>query len=170
MSLKIAFTGAESTGKTTLVNELVKHFPDVPLLTSFTRSVPNYLDKSSDVQKQLMAAYTSKLLEFSSTGFICDRTIFDVCAYSIVKGVWSQEYIDGVLELYSHTSVFPDYIFYTPIEFPMVQDGGRPEGTRVAIDEAIHMLINKHAETEYITVRGSVEQRMETILRAIQGG
>lgn len=168
VSLKIAFTGAESTGKTTLVNGLCKKYPDLEVITSFTRSIPNYLDKTSDVQKQLLAVYTKRLMDVASKGFICDRTLFDVCAYSMVKGVWTDSYVRGVLDMYTRTSIFPDYLFYTPIEFPMVQDGGRPEGTREFIDGYIQEFLEEHAPVDFIVLTGSVEERMATINRVIK--
>lgn len=166
--MKIAFTGAESTGKTTLLRELQGNFPDLVPIEGVTRNVKNYLNKSNDVQKNILASYAATLMEHAKTGFICDRTIFDVCAYSIVKEVWDYKYVDSVLTNYVKTNIFPDYLFYTPIEFPMVQDGGRPEGTREAIDAEIKRMIDKYADNEYITLTGGVEKRVETILRAIR--
>lgn len=168
MSLKIAFTGAEATGKTTLALELSKKLPHLEVVKP-TRMVDGYLTKTEDIQKQILVTHIEVLMQRLEEGFICDRTLFDVCAYSMVKGVWDDNYVKGILEMYSRTKIFPDYVFYTPIEFDFVQDGGRPEGTREAIDGYIKSYLDTYASTEYITVRGSVEERMETILRAIQG-
>ena len=162
----IAFTGAESTGKTTLVNALHEKYPDLVVVTNLTRSVDGYLNKSDDIQKQIMAAYVSKLtsvLCFDNKNFLCDRTLFDVCAYSKVKGVWDDSYIKGVLGMYKHTRIFPEYLFYLPIEFPMVQDGGRPEGTRNQIDAAIKGFLDEHCPMSYDTITGGVEERVQKI-------
>lgn len=168
MNWKIAFTGAESTGKTTLALELQKVLPQLEVIKP-TRKVKGYLEKSDEIQKQILATHISTCMELVNQGFICDRTLFDVCAYSKVKGVWEDGYIRGILEMYSKTRIFPDFIFYTPIEFPFEQDGGRPEGTREEIDKFIHEYLVEHASAEYITLKGSVEERMETILSAIKG-
>ena len=167
MGLKIAFTGAEATGKTTLALELKKNLVNLEVIKP-TRMVRNYLEKSDDIQKQIMAVYIDALMERADKGFICDRTLFDVCAYSLVKGVWDRSYIDGILAMYARTKIFPDFIFYTPIEFDFVQDGGRPEGTREQVDSYIIELLMAHAPTDYVAVLGTVEERMDTILSTIR--
>lgn len=165
--IKIAFTGAECTGKTTLALLVQKEmFPNVEVIKP-TRMVKNYLGKSDDIQKQILVTYVEELMKRVKDGFICDRMLFDVCAYSMVKGVWTTSYVDRVLSEYTKTKIYPDYIFYTPIEFEFKQDGGRPEGTRDDIDNYIRSYLKKYAAVEYIELRGGIEKRMGVIKEVV---
>ena len=160
----VSFTGAESTGKTTLVDQLDFGLHKV---TSLTRKVPKELRGTHAGQDRILSNYLAELSLLAPQGFICDRTLFDVCAYSKVAGVWSDAEIDKVLRLYPYTSFYPDYLFYLPIEFPMVQDGGRPEGIREEIDKYIRQYVETYAP-QYYTLKGSIPQRLEEAQRIVR--
>ncbi len=61
-----------------------------------------------------------------------------------------------------------DHIFYIPIEFPIVNDGVRftDEQDRINIDLAIQKYI-KDNNLSVITVTGSIEERVKTVLAHI---
>lgn len=166
--LKVGFTGAGGTGKTTLANELSKTYPDLELLTSTTRKVAKEVRGTSEGQKQILANFISAFM-LSTEGYITDRTLIDVCAYSKVLGVWDDDYIKPILDLYADTYSFPDFLFYTPIEFPCIQDGGRIEDNadmHQQIDSAIRYFL-EYMQVDYTTLTGSVEDRMKQILSVI---
>ncbi|HYN99227.1 MAG TPA: AAA family ATPase, partial [Actinomycetota bacterium] len=56
------------------------------------------------------------------------------------------------------------HVFYLPIEFPIVLDGLRPDDPafQAEIDERLVRLLKSH-DIDYVTIKGSVEERMEQI-------
>lgn len=82
--MKIFFTGAQGSGKTTLVNELKKYLPDYEIIDSLAKDVSkkgetwtkNNLMK---FQISVLGIYLSKW--FSTDNFISSRSISDTYAY-----------------------------------------------------------------------------------------
>lgn len=131
-------------------------------VTNTTRSVPKELRGTREGQYKILGAYTSKLNEYTK-GWICDRSIFDVCAYSLLAGVWTTAEVHSILSQYSTKAYYPHYIFYLPIEFPLVQDGERPTKGREEVDEIILRLLKTYYPY-FKTVRGSITDRVDSIV------
>lgn len=103
--------------------------------------------------------------EFSKNGcsWVCDRTIIDVCSYSLLYGVWTEAVVHDMIEAWLRKPYAPTMLVYTPIEFPMIQDGNRPpEETREELDKWIRQLIVSHS-CNHIVVSGSVVERLKQI-------
>lgn len=174
--MKLALTGAHSTGKSTLLRGIVERCSDLRIGTIeevarkiIKRGFP--MGKASTpasymnfVNDQLRAERLAV-----SEGFdyiISDRTILDAVAYSLVnKDVLNSPVPDYVIqmlhEVWRIEASFYDLYVYFPIEFSMVSDGIRDEGEdyRHQIDARIEELL-RTSDVRHITVRGAPAERL----------
>jgi metallophosphoesterase superfamily enzyme len=71
------------------------------------------------------------------------------------------------MKAYLSKGYAPTLFVYTPIEFPMVQDGHRPpEETREELDKWIREIIKRHG-INHLVVSGSVVERLKQVERHI---
>lgn len=174
---RIAFTGAAGTGKTTLVEALFKlpQFKHYKRYTNVQRTLSNYLDNfphssnTNDIsQSTITGSFVLELLK--EENIICDRSLLDTFMYSEtseqVKLSEEIEYtFNKALELY-------DVIFYTPIEFTVEEDGFRDtdEDYITETDRKLQEFIKKYKNAvKIVEVNGTVEERLATILKNIEG-
>lgn len=165
---RIIFTGAQGTGKTTVLKALEERGANV--ITEVVRNLSKKGVKineagDEDGQKKIFKAYEKLLNE--NTPYISDRGLVDVLAYTMYlseKGLVPDTLVD---KQYKSLAKFMknngDIIYcYFPIEFDVVNDGVRSvdEDFRKAIDENIKFILAKLGVT-YVTVRGSQEERLE---------
>lgn len=162
----ICLIGTGSTGKSTLCRELSKVL-NIPYYPTPTRKVPPELRCKDAGQREVMKNYY-EMFEAIEGDAICDRSMFDVMAYSKAYGAWTKEYIQKEIEEYIDSFVYPDYIFYLPIEFALEMDGEREifEAKRVDVDDAIKEIM-ECSGVYYDTITGTVQQRVRRILDII---
>lgn len=172
----ITFTGAQSTGKSTLVKELKKN----PFLTqqftfidSFTRKLQQQhgatVDKGNDeMQKAMIEAHVScaKL-----DNAILDRCLLDCTAYSYYfaeRGDISQSIADESFQAMLKYRNNYDIVFYLRPEFGVISDGVRPESLEYqqAMSRIFDRLILHMPNV--ITLSGNVENRLNTIYKALR--
>ena len=163
-------SGAHSTGKSTIIEHLP---PEINRIQEVARSEINKSEKlPQDMNEQERFEFQLRVIlkqiaeEYKMEGklFVADRAIFDMLAYS--KDLHKRHYD----ELYKIVS---DHIqrewlwqvFYTPIEFPMKEDGIRPtsEKYRQKIDGRIQDLFEEF-DVIPIILRWTVQDRVSTIL------
>ena len=94
---RIGIAGAHRVGKTTLMNKLAEKLPHLIAVPTHTRTFIELVDfdwkdeKNPDLVlafQRLMAQYHVFFLKaLQPYGFICDRTIYDVLAYSLYHDV-----------------------------------------------------------------------------------
>ncbi|MBU0598723.1 ATP-binding protein [Patescibacteria group bacterium] len=138
--MKLALTGAQSTGKTTLAKELSKLF-NLPLITEQSRTVikqfnvtaPKYLKEEElpDFQWKLFASQIIE--EQSKKNFISDRcpTCFAAYASQFCKDeTFIKEYAQKI-ENYLLLVKPYDLIIYVPPMFPIEDDGIRSSSEEV---------------------------------------
>lgn len=174
--MKICLTGSHGTGKTTILNELKKlpQFKDYKFISEVLRNLGKEglpLNKESNNETQLLAFNEYIKLFILNKDFISDRGLFDVRAYT--KAAWLRGNIkDFILEYQAEVIGFYknyfDKIIYFPIEFSLELDGVRDEDLlyQEEIDDYIKRIL-KEEQIPFITVSGTVEQRLETILKNI---
>jgi len=163
--------GAHSTGKSTLLEEIRKTLPFTFTTDGFSRPVKIAKEKSSmsSVQEQIVLneltcwAYENYI---SYKNLISTRSPIDAIVYTeyYLKGLKTQH----IQDCFDKHKDNIDHIFYIPIEFPIVNDGVRftDEQDRINIDLAIQKYI-KDNNLSVITVTGSIEERVKTVLAHI---
>lgn len=170
---RIILTGAQGTGKTTLMNELTK---DGTRAISHIRATAaaNGLDTSVVTEDGQKIYFKTLKKELSSKkNFVSDRGLTCIAAYTfdgaiagnISKKVADKQYMDIV----KYHNDNPDVLLvYVPVEFDPVDDGVR--ATDVLFQAKIDYFIKNLLESSnipYIKVTGTVEERVAQIENAL---
>ena len=168
--MKIAFTGAQSTGKTTLL-EAIKQNEEFRYKYEFIDEITRRMikkglkinEEGSDTTQLLIMNEHIKNILYPDV--IMDRCLLDGVVYTkwlyqknnVSKWVW--EYAQTVFEQYINRY---DYIFYLTPEFGIVDDGVR--SIDVAFRDEIADLFEQYITTASIPVislTGTVEERLD---------
>ena len=174
--MKIAFTGAQSTGKTTLLKEL-KRDPELSLKYDFRDEITRRMQKKglsineggNDITQLLIM--NSHIKNTLIDNVIMDRCVLDGLVYTdwmCRKGKvqqWVIEYADNVFKMLIDRY---DYIFYLVPEFDIEDDGVR--STDITFRNEIVILFEKYIKAWQIPViklTGTVEQRLNKIKETI---
>lgn len=174
--VRVILTGAQGTGKTTVLN----YFKDT-FLTPITEVARNLSkqgvkineDGDEEGQEIIFKTYVDKLTQ--NIDYISDRGLTDVIAYTSYlcdKGkIESLNILEEQLgDLETFTFQHPDILIaYFPIEFDLVDDGVRSmdDSFRRSIDYRIKTLLDHFYNGRYITVKGTPEERIKQIISAI---
>ena len=174
--MRIGISGAQSVGKTTLLNALrsEKCFKDYTIRNEVTRSVKalgiNINESGSDISQQLiMKEHIYNLVMFDD--MITDRTALDGLVYTTWlydSGKVSPECFVETQMVFEKTIKMYDYVFYIAPEFPIEDDGVRSASKQwqneiVTLFDAV---IDTY-KVPVINVSGSVRERVNTILKTI---
>jgi len=174
--MKIAFTGAQSTGKTTLLNKL-KHDPMFNLEFDFRDEITRRMQKKGLSINEGGNDITQLLIMNSHIkNTLIDNVIMDRCALDGLiytdwmygkKKVeqWVIEYAENVFNLLIDRY---DYIFYLAPEFDIEDDGVRSTDIdfRNEIVDLFDHYINLY-KIPVIKLTGTVEQRLNKIKETI---
>ena len=162
--MKLILTGAQGTGKSTVLNEFEKMGWNV--ITEVVRKMAKdgiKINEFGDTEGQVKIFETYKEL-LGEGEYISDRGLTDVAAYTwylVNKDkihpsvLWEQ--LQDIDEFFEKN---PDaLVCYFPIEFPLVNDGVRSmnEHFRKDIDSNIKSILELR-EIPFITVTGTVEE------------
>jgi nicotinamide riboside kinase len=176
----VSFTGAQSTGKTTLLNRLVEKNPNVTFVEEVTRRVKRLYDvpineDGGDVtQFLIMADHVQNLFSKDKS----DLTVFDRCAVDGVvytrwlqlQGMVSAEVYSACCKIYDAIIDQYDVIFYTdPADVKLVDDGER--SVNVDFRNDIIKLFNDKLEglDNVVVLSGSVEERLNIVKKTVEG-
>ena len=176
----VSFTGAQSTGKTTLLNRLVEKNPNITFVEEVTRRVKRLYDvpineDGGDVtQFLIMADHVQNLFSKDKS----DLTVFDRCAVDGVvytrwlqlQGMVSAEVYSACCKIYDAIIDQYDVIFYTdPADVKLVDDGER--SVNVDFRNDIIKLFNDKLEglDNVVVLSGSVEERLNTVKKTVEG-
>lgn len=156
--MKIAFTGASSTGKTTLVNHLLQD-PEfikynIPFVPTDARSILRKLGHRSmdlmtkDEIKDFQLKYfeIKKEIEHNEESFITDRSFIDVASYWLVRDKdFDNKKGDDLIEECKTLATTYDYHFYFPTGIiPFHNDGWRSQDLKLnkKIGDQIEKFLN----------------------------
>jgi nicotinamide riboside kinase len=172
--MNIAFSGAQCTGKTTLIKQLTPTFNELGLdiITEIARELSkrgfevndeaeNY-DKTQDEIAKIHAFNSN-----SGTDTVTDRCLIDSLAYSLylfINGKLSVEACERHRKIFDKHIKDLDIVFYLPIEFPLIDDGFRSldEEFRNRIAGTMESIISI-LEIDVVVLTGTLEERVETV-------
>ena len=175
----ISFTGAQSTGKTTLLNELKKwkEFEDYVFIDEITRNVSklgmNINEKGDDAtQTAIMNAHIENLKK--GDNLILDRCSLDGAVYThylYSHGRVSRDTFDYARQIFTETCLKYDKIFYLKPEFDIVNDGVRSSSVqfRDEIADIFERYITEFnlGKWNVVELSGSVEDRLKAIKKVM---
>ena len=173
---RIVFTGAQGTGKTTVLKEFENKGMNV--ITEVVRELAKTgvkINKDGDEkgQAKIFKTYKDKLSSSNINGYISDRCLIDVVAYSMYlaeQGKVSDEFVQKQMkQLIKFKNENPDIAYcYFPIEFDVVADGVRDtdEEFRAAIAHNIIAVMHE-AGIRPIIIKGAVEERVAKVNRVV---
>ncbi len=172
MNKRIVLSGAQGTGKSTVLN-LFKE-AGYPVITEVVRNLVKSKgisinkEGTDDTQRLVFDTYADVL--GNTEKYVSDRGLTDVISYTMA-GVMEGKVSRAVVEeqenqIVEFVKANPDIIYvYFPIEFPVVADGVRStdEEYRQTIDNLIFDTLNGLG-IEYLTIHGTPEERFKQIL------
>jgi predicted ATPase len=171
---RIILTGAQGTGKTTLMNALASDGTrTISHIRKFAAEKNIDISTASEAgQKEFFKSLKKELS--SKKSYVSDRGLTCVAAYTFEKAVTEEiskktadkQYMDIVK---FHTENPDILLVYVPIEFEIEDDGVRTANKEH--QATIDFLIKNILETSginYITVTGTVEERVSQIEAALK--
>ena len=161
--IRIALTGPESSGKTTLGQSLSEHF-NVALVSEFART---YLEQTGGEYKQSDLDEIAKG-QLKSISFTHDKINFCDSDFSVIE-IWSQyKYgkVSNVISEIVKKDLFDLHILCTP-DIPWEEDALRENpDTRDELFELYIESLNRHNKN-FIIVSGEHKSRIEKSLQSI---
>ena len=187
--MRIAFTGAQGTGKTTLMNEL-KNGPLLPHYTFYDEVVRNLVKRTGisinrEADDHSQTAITNEQIRLASeTTFNTPDAFFDRCIvdshaftiYDYISGQISKRVYQYSREMLKMIFIyFPyDMIIYIPPKIQLVEDGVRDTDVRYRnkIDQLMSEILNynsiKSSPTKIHTLTEiSIQDRVDEIINII---
>ena len=172
--MKIGLVGTMSVGKTTLAKVLgeTDRFKDHSVQTERSKylsnlGIPLNTDSTLPGQFIFLAERATELLQ---PNIITDRTIWDVCAFTLsAKSIGDSEkraFVEAAMCLKDYYDVV---IYVSPRGVDMENNGIRETdlGYRMKIDNAIQLALEEFKPKRLISVEGTTDERIATILQNI---
>lgn len=173
--MKIAFSGVQCTGKTTLINEMknLSIFDKFEFCLESIRKLQKdgfKINEDGDDNTQI-AVMLSHIYNMNYNESVLDRCLLDgMCytEYAFRHNQISKKTYDICLKLFELGINEYDIIFYIKPEFEMIEDGTRSTNKkfRDEVQTIFEEYINKYQLKNITLLSGSVEQRMEQILNS----
>jgi nicotinamide riboside kinase len=169
--MKIGLCGTISVGKTTLVNALkqIDQFKDYETATErskYLRDQGISLNTDSTLKGQIVFA-AERSIELMKPNIITDRTIYDVCAFTLsAKSIgWfeKRQFTELIMSLRNEY----DAIIYVSPEGVEIEDNGvrtTDAEYRKNIDITIQEMLIEYSPKKLINIKGSTEERINTII------
>ena len=178
-----SFTGAQSTGKTTLLNHLHKcngdypfeFIPEVTRLVMRDYKMPINEEGDDLTQLLIMTEHVRNVYRNKADHLIRGvHQIFDRCALDgIVYSLWLVEQgninrrcYDACDLIYKELKDKYDIIFYTsPDDVKLVADGERSVDVKFRNDiiNTFNLFLKRGYDGKVVVLKGSVEERLKTI-------
>jgi len=172
--MRIGLTGTMSVGKTTLAKALgeLDQFKDHSVYTERSKylrdlGIPLNTDSTLNGQFVFLAERATELLYLN---IITDRTIWDVCAFTLgaksINDFDKRTFVEAAMMFRNQYDLV---IYVDPRGVAMEDNNVRTTDLhyRRKIDEVIKMSLAEYLPKRLITVEGTTEQRISTILQNI---
>jgi nicotinamide riboside kinase len=176
--MRVSFTGAQSTGKTTLLNKCKEVYKDYKFVDEVTRYVRKTYDVKineiggTETQLYILAEHIKNHLKVDQN-LMLDRCILDgyvYTKYQVNQGKVSHSVLEAFNGVFGLLFDKLDYIFYTdPSDVKLIDDGERSVDSKFRSDiidlfeDLITYKISAEKRDKIIRLKGSVEKRMQTI-------
>ena len=176
--MRVSFTGAQSTGKTTLLNNCKEIYKDYKFVDEVTRYVRRTYDVKineiggTETQLYILAEHIKNHLKLDEN-LMLDRCILDgyvYTKYQVNQGKVSEQVLHAFNGVFSVLIDKLDYIFYTdPSDVKLVDDGERSVDYKFRDDiidifeDLITYKMSPKNREKVIRLKGSVEKRMQII-------
>lgn len=170
--MRIALSGAQGTGKTTLFNELQQYVSDHNFIGSPSRAVGAITainENGSEYSQELILAETIK--RAFKTNTIQDRWVLDTLCYTTQlynNDKLTLEFLNYNIQAVNDIAPLYDHIFYIAPEFDLIDDGTRSQSPEYRAE--IVSLFEHYIKLYNIPVTrltGSVEERVAQFLKSI---
>jgi AAA domain len=176
--MRIAFTGTQSTGKSTIIGWFTGYPDSYELIRKVGRSViADGLPLGKRASVSAYSLYVARQLKLEvnfdprhGRHLISDRCLVDVLAHARVnEAIAVQEYpphfIESLKEITRFSLLQYDVVAYFPIEFAQEDDGVREPDEDYRHRVASEMeLILEELELRTVTVTGTRDHRLQQIL------
>ena len=168
--MKIGFCGTVSCGKTTLVKALMElpEFEGYEFATErskYLRDQGITLNTDSTLKGQIVFA-AERSVELMKENILTDRTIYDVCAFTLSANSIEWNVKEKFVNLMMHLRNDYDVIFYVSPEGVEVEDNGvRTTDTeyRDKIDFTIKEMLKEYPPKRLLEIKGTTEERIQII-------
>lgn len=172
---RISLCGTQNSGKTTLINELSKlsEFKDYKFFTEKTKYLKENLGVKLNEDSELISQYIflgQRAQELFNDKIFCDRSVYDVCAYTFSsKSIPFKDikiFVEGCVPLMNQY----DVIFYvdpTGIEIEDNNVRSIDPIYREKIDYTIKELLKEYPPIRLYNISGTIEQRISQVKEAI---
>jgi nicotinamide riboside kinase len=172
--MKIGLVGTMSVGKTTLAKALgeLDQFKGYTVQTERSKylsnlGIPLNTDSTLPGQFIFLAERATELLQ---PNIITDRTIWDVCAFTLSAKSISDSEKRAFVEAAMCLKDYYDIVVYVSPRGVAMEDNGIRETDlryRMKIDTAIQMALEEFKPKRLISVEGTTDERIATILQNI---
>ena len=166
--MKIAITGAQGVGKTTLAKQINKEYPDFKILPETARlafEAGYNLDQTATTETELWLVAKQIELENGEGKWVADRSCIDLLAY--IHHLFSEKL--ALIEFATKTLVprFSNYdlVLYLPSgQFAIEDDGVRITDMKFqqAVDRRIRDVLEKH-KIPFVKIVGSPKERLTKV-------
>lgn len=176
--MRIGIAGAQSVGKTTLLNALRSEpfFTNYTICNEVTRRVKSYglsinEDGSNLTQQLIMQEHVYNVFMYGN--MLTDRTALDGLVYTTYLyqcGKVDNNTLKTVRKIYSKVMPMYDHIFYIAPEFNVEADGVR--STDLAFRDNIVEIFEDIIKKEFIGVtriQGTVRERVNSVIKILEG-
>ena len=184
--MRIMFTGAQGTGKSTLVYKLKKIYPELDVIDSMSslflnsenKEIQTSIDEDGyiDFQNKITFYHMNNMV--NKDNYICSRAIADSYAFLTYAYWYSKNkkvinYCGSFREVILNTDTPEDtMIFYLPIKFKISQEGNSNRATSREYQEEIDTLIQEYFKVKpfknfHEVKSNSIEGRVKEIRRII---
>jgi hypothetical protein len=121
--MRIAITGAACQGKSTLIKDMLKEWPDMKVPDESYRDTLDIDNHSKNTTEDVQWDILNSMIDIQQKYTSNDKILFDRCsldniAYSLwgnIKGSISDEFVEKCIPIVKESMRFVDIIFFLPI-------------------------------------------------------